>query len=132
MKKWYFTFGCGQKHSDKIVCIEEKTHEAAREKMFAKFGPHFCTSYHEDELHSLLSYYPPTVEILDISEIPAHEKVFIRDTENEILLYVTNREKEQEDFDARLKKLLSANPHFVLATNLTDEQKEACTTEWGI
>jgi hypothetical protein len=49
-----------------------------------------------------------------------------------ILLYVTNREREQEDFDARLKKLLSANPHFVLATNLTDEQKEACTTEWGI
>jgi hypothetical protein len=38
MSKWYFTFGCGQEHSNHYVAIEAEDSLSARKEMFKRFG----------------------------------------------------------------------------------------------
>jgi hypothetical protein len=49
MKKYYFTFGCGQQHAGHYIIIEADTVEQARQQMFAKFGRKWSMCYTEQE-----------------------------------------------------------------------------------
>jgi hypothetical protein len=47
--KFYFTFGCGQRHAGKYFIIEAEDQMAARQAMFDKFGQRWCACYESAE-----------------------------------------------------------------------------------
>jgi len=49
MKKFYFTFGFGQRYQNCYHIIEAETAEAARDLMVRKFGKEWSMQYNEDE-----------------------------------------------------------------------------------
>jgi len=48
MKKFYFTFGFGQKHENCFIVIEARDREKAREIMFEKFENKWSMQYDEE------------------------------------------------------------------------------------
>lgn len=48
MKKWFFTFGCGQENGGKVQPIMASEYGKAREKMFELYGTHWCMDYSEE------------------------------------------------------------------------------------
>lgn len=48
-KKYYFTFGCGQKHENCYVKIEAKNHSEARTEMCNRFGIKWSMQYTEKQ-----------------------------------------------------------------------------------
>lgn len=45
LKKYYFTFGFGQKHENGYTMIEAETYGEARDKMFEMFGSVWAFQY---------------------------------------------------------------------------------------
>lgn len=50
MKRYYFTFGCGEDdpHRNCYTVIEAESYEKAREIMFSKYGSRWAFQYDED------------------------------------------------------------------------------------
>ena len=49
MKKWWFTFGCGQPHENCYHVIEAENSNEARKKMFERFGTKWAMQYDSAE-----------------------------------------------------------------------------------
>ena len=49
VKKFYFTFGFGQKHENGFHVIKSKNMSNARDKMFEKFGQKWAFAYTEKQ-----------------------------------------------------------------------------------
>lgn len=49
MKRYYFTFGCGQKHEGGFYAIDAKDWLSARGEMIAQFGWAWCGQYSDDD-----------------------------------------------------------------------------------
>ena len=45
MKKYYFTFGCGQEHANCYIIIEAETSEEARQEMVNRYGRKWSRQY---------------------------------------------------------------------------------------
>ncbi len=56
MSKFYFTFGCGQPHENCYHVIEAEDSDAARKKMFERFGSKWSMQYDSAEATGVDKY----------------------------------------------------------------------------